>query len=108
MFICSVLTCAIGVLTFIAGMIGRAKNDGVIVQKLNQAIASIEELKTDVKGLTSNQQTLALLVNSHAEQIKTLFKLCNSAEGTAQCLLTIMKSLKTIESEVTHNAQYSD
>lgn len=93
LFVCSIVACLIGIFTFITGMIGRAKNDGVVVQKINQAIDGIEELKSDVKGLSSSQQSLALLVNSHEEQIKTLFKLHNEADANTQALITITRAL---------------
>nr|DAH81256.1 MAG TPA: hypothetical protein [Bacteriophage sp.] len=97
LFACSIVACLIGVFTFVVGMNGRAKNDGMIVQKINQAIEGIEELKSDVKGLSSSQQSLALLVNSHEEQIKTLFRLINAADVNTQALITITETLKNIE-----------
>lgn len=97
LFACSIVACLIGVLTFVVGMTGRAKNDGVLVQKINQAIEGIEELKTDVKGLRASEQSLALLVNSHEEQIKTLFRMHNSSDANTQALITIMETLKHIE-----------
>lgn len=97
LFACSIVACLIGVLTFVVGMTGRAKNDGILVQKINQAIEGIEELKTDVKGLTANEQSLALLVNSHEEQIKTLFRMVNTSDVNTQALITIMETLKRIE-----------
>lgn len=97
LFICSIVACLVGVLTFVVGMNGRAKNDGVVVQKINQAIEGIEELKSDVKNLSSSQQSLALLVNSHEEQIKTLFNMMHSSEANTQALITITETLKSIE-----------
>lgn len=97
LFACSIVACLIGILTFVVGMNGRAKNDGIVVQKINQAIEGIEELKSDVKGLTTNQQSLALLVNSHEEQIKTLFNMMHSSDANTQALITIMETLKHIE-----------
>lgn len=97
LFVCSIVACLIGVLTFVVGMNGRAKNDGVVVQKINQAIEGIEELKSDVKNLSSSQQSLALLVNSHEEQIKTLFNMMHSSEANTQALITITETLKHIE-----------
>lgn len=97
LFVCSIVACLVGVFTFVVGMNGRAKNDGVVVQKINQAIEGIEELKSDVKNLSSSQQSLALLVNSHEEQIKTLFNMMHSSEANTQALITITETLKHIE-----------
>ena len=97
LFVCSIIACLIGVLTFVVGMIGRAKNDGVLVQKINQTIAGIEELKKDLKQVSNSQQSLALLVNSQDEQIKTLFRLYNDSNANSQALLQILDTLKQIE-----------
>ena len=97
LFVCSIVACLIGILTFVVGMNGRAKGDGVVVQKINQAIEGIEELKSDVKGLKSSQQSLALLVNSHEEQIKTLFNMMHASDANTQALITIMETLKHIK-----------
>lgn len=97
LFACSIIVCVIGIFTFVVGMNGRAKNDGIVVQKINQAIEGIEELKSAVKDLTTSQQSLALLVNSHEEQIKTLFNMVHSSDASTQALITIMETLKHIE-----------
>ena len=99
LFACSVVACLVGVFTFVVGMNGRAKNDGVVVQKINQAIEGIEELKSDVKDLSSSQQSLALLVNSHEEQIKTLFRMADTSDVNTQALITIMETLQRIENK---------
>lgn len=99
LFACSVVACLVGVFTFVVGMNGRAKNDGVVVQKINQAIEGIEEMKSDVKGLSSSQQSLALLVNSHEEQIKTLFRMADTSDVNTQALITIMETLQHIENK---------
>lgn len=99
LFACSVVACLVGVFTFVVGMNGRAKNDGVVVQKINQAIEGIEELKSDVKSLSSSQQSLALLVNSHEEQIKTLFRMADTSDVNTQALITIMETLQRIENK---------
>lgn len=96
LFICSLVACLIGVFTFISGMVSRAKNDGTLVQKIEQAVKGIEELKTDVKTISGSQQSLALLVNTHGEQIKTLFSMMQSGEETTQILNDISESIKNI------------
>lgn len=96
-FVCGIVACLIGVLTFVVGMNNRAKADGEVVQKLNQAVSGISELKTDVKEIKTNQQNLALLVNSHEEQIKTLFNMIHAYDANTQALITIMETLKQIE-----------
>lgn len=97
LFVCSLVACIIGVLTFVVGMTSRAKNDGVVLQKINQAVDGIEELKSDIKGLTSEQNSLSLKVNSHEEKIKTLFKNQEDANITNQAILEILRILRAHE-----------
>lgn len=97
LFVCSLVACIIGVLTFVVGMTSRAKNDGVVLQKINQAVDGIEELKSDIKGLTSQQNSLSLKANSHEEKIKTLFKNQEDANITNQAILEILRILRAHE-----------
>ena len=97
LFVCSLVACLIGVLTFVVGMTTRAKNDGILVQKINQAIEGIEELKADVKEIASSEQSLALMVQSHEEQIKTLFRMNDTSNANTQALIAIIETLKHIE-----------
>ena len=39
--LCSIIVCIIGILTFIAGISSRAKGDGAVVQKVDQAEVGI-------------------------------------------------------------------
>lgn len=102
LFVCSLLACVVGVLTFVTGLTARAKNDGIVVQKINQAIAGIEELKSDVKTISSTQQSLALAVKSHEEQINTLFHMVRAEETNTQALVTIMDTLKILIGVIQH------
>lgn len=92
-FVCSIILCVIGVATFVVGMNTRSKNDGAMMQKLDQAIGGIEELKTDMKEVKDNQHKSDLRIQSHEDQIKTLFKMVNNNEHTNQALVTIMNIL---------------
>lgn len=98
-FVCGIVACLIGILTFIVGMNNRAKADGEVVQKLNQAVNGIAELKSDVKEIKNSQQNLALLVNSHEEQIKTLFHSLNDLNNTHDVLIEILNHLKQTGAE---------
>lgn len=92
-FVCSIILCVIGVATFVVGMNTRSKNDGAMMQKLDQAIGGIEELKTDMKEVKDNQHKSDLRIQSHEDQIKTLFTMVNNNEHTNQALTTIMNIL---------------
>lgn len=91
--ICSVVLCIIGVATFVVGMSTRSKGDGAMMQKLNQAVDGIEELKTDVKEVKVNQHQSDLRIQSHEDQIKTLFNMISNHDHTNQALLSIMNIL---------------
>lgn len=71
-YIISLIGCAIGVAGFIVGIKSRAKNDGVLQQKLEQALKGIEDIKTDIKNSAAAQNSMALLVRSHDEKINIL------------------------------------
>ncbi len=80
--ICGIISCIVGVCTFTVGMISRAKQDGIMDQKLNQAVSGIDEIKVDLKALNQIQLELQLSVRTHEEQIRTLF---NEVEKLENC-----------------------
>lgn len=88
-----IITCLIGVATFIAGMRGRAANDGMLIQKINQALAGIDELKQDFRAQASMERSLELRVQAHDEQIKSLFKSQEELTETNKILTTIAESI---------------
>lgn len=92
-FACSIILCVIGVATFVVGMNARSKNDGMMMQKLDQAVDGIEDLKTDMKEVKDNQHKSDLKLQSHEDQIKTLFKMMSNNDHIDQALLTIMNVL---------------
>lgn len=96
LFICSIILCIVGVLTFARSITNKAESEGILVQKIDQAITGIEELKGEVKDISSNHQSLALMVNSHEQQIKTLFNLVHTETNNGQILGDIDKSIKEL------------
>ena len=101
-FACSVILCVIGVATFVVGMNARSKNDGMMMQKLDQAVDGIEALKTDMKEVKDNQHKSELNLQSHEDQIKTLFKMVSNNDHIDQALLTIMNVLNNKYGGETH------
>ena len=79
-FLGGIISCIIGIATFVTGMNARAQKEGVLEQKINQAIEGIEEIKAEMKSTSTNQNALALLVQSHEEQIKTVYHQLNSID----------------------------
>lgn len=78
--IIGIISCIIGVSTFVSGMVTRAKTEGQTVEKINQCIKGIDEIKNDLKEQTNGFNTLQGKVIEHdsriravEEDIKTLF-----------------------------------
>lgn len=88
-----IITCIIGVATFVVGMKNRAANDGMLIQKINQALAGIDELKQDFKAQANMERSLELRVQAHDEQIKSLFKSQEELTETNKILTTIANSI---------------
>lgn len=95
--LCSIIVCIIGILTFIAGISSRAKGDGAVVQKVDQALVGISELKQELRDMKGNEQSLELLVRGHDEQIKLLRTMVTESNANTQALLTIMQILKDLD-----------
>lgn len=91
--VCSILLCGVGVATFVIGLTAKSQTSGVMIQKLDQAVEGIEELKADLKMVRDAQHKSDIRIQSHEDQIKTLFKMVNSNERTYQVLTSIMEIL---------------
>lgn len=96
LFIFSIIACVISISTFIASMKTRASNDGIMVQKLEQALKGIEELKTDVKSMSQTERGLELQVQSHEEQIKNIFAMMKNDDVQTQSLITLCEVMKQL------------
>lgn len=72
-FICGIIMCVIGIATFISAMLTRARRDGQLEYKVDSALKGIEEIKSTLNKTQSWQESIALKVQSHEEQIITLF-----------------------------------
>lgn len=107
LFICSVIACIIGIISFVSAKNTKtqtkAEKDGILEQKINQAIEGINDIKKDFKTVSEVQNRTALSINSHNEQIKTLFtrvdciqtELTNH-ENTSKALTEILNVLKEL------------
>lgn len=102
LFVCSLIACIIGVLTFIVGMQSRAKNDGILAQKLEQAIEGIEEIKKDVKSMASVQQHQAIDLKSHEEKIRTLYHTLEQQNQINQALTQMISIVKEMQGGKKH------
>lgn len=96
LFLCSLAACLTGILTFIVGMKSRAKNEGILQQKLEQALSGIEEIKKDVRANAIEQNNQALLLQSHEEKIKSIFHQLEDNKQIFIALEDISSSIKLI------------
>ncbi len=72
-FVCGVIMCAIGIATFISALLTRARKDGELEYKVDAALKGIDEIKSTLSHTQSWQESIGLKVQSHEEQIITLF-----------------------------------
>lgn len=94
--VCSVVLCIIGILTFAASFKTGAKGDGALIQKVDQALEGIGELKSDVKDLRDGWQATQLLVKGHDEQLKLLTNIVTEYNANSQVLMAIAKNLELL------------
>ena len=72
--ILGVIGCVVGVSTFVSGRMAKAEHNGAIEAKINQAIDGISSINRKLEALSNGQHSIDLMVRSHDEQIKTLFR----------------------------------
>lgn len=72
-FMCGVIMCIIGIATFISALLTRARKDGQLEYKVDEALRGIDEIKSTLNRTQTWQESIGLKVQSHEEQIVTLF-----------------------------------
>ena len=102
--IVGIVGCVIGVSTFVSSLLNKAQTNGVLEQKIEQALQGIDEIKTQVKDSAASQSSISLTVQSHTEQIKSIhkeieelkgrIKTVENIDGTLSKILDAIKSLK--------------
>lgn len=55
--VAGVITCIVGVSTFVSAQITKAKEDGVLMAKVDHLVKSLEELKSDTKEKYNSMDT---------------------------------------------------
>jgi len=102
--IIGVIGCVVGVSTFVSSLQSKAQNNGVLEQKIEQALQGIDEIKKRVESSATSQANMSLMVQSHTEQIHNLYKIMDELKkrvdtvedmnGTLNKILDAIKSLK--------------
>lgn len=67
--IVGVLSCTVGISTFASAQITKAKQDGILIEKIDQCVRGIEDLKNDVKEKNHDVDTT---LENHTKDIATL------------------------------------
>lgn len=79
-FLISIITCLVGVFTFVSGMLQRSKNDGVLANKVDMALKGIDEIKDSLNENTTWRREISTKVEGHEQNIKTLFSRCSEIQ----------------------------
>lgn len=81
-----IISCVIGVSTFVSGMVTRGKTEGQTVEKINQCIKGIDEIKKELKESAMNYNNLHIFTVEQEsrlkvceEDIKSIFERLNKA-----------------------------
>lgn len=94
--IIGIVGCVIGVSTFVSSLLNKAQTNGVLEQKIEQALQGIDEIKTQVKDSATNQSNTSLTVQSHTEQIKNIYKILDELKGRIKTVENIDNTLSKI------------
>lgn len=64
-----IISCLIGVGTFVSAQITKAKQDGMVLAKVDQCVANTEEIKKDMKEKNKEIDTV---IDQHTQEIAKL------------------------------------
>lgn len=79
-FVSGIISCIIGVASFITGMVSRARNDGKLEAKLGFCLQGIEEIKNNIQGIISKQGSQNEILVEHNAELKRLDERLNILE----------------------------
>lgn len=61
-----VIGCIVGVATFISAQITKAKQDGMLISKIDQCVNGIEEIKKDMK---EKNREIDVIIDNHSQKL---------------------------------------
>lgn len=100
-FLIGIIGCIIGISTFISGRMAKAEKNGSMETKITQALDGISSINRKLEDFSKNQHNIDLMVNSHEEQIRSLFKgqedLKNMIDESNQTKMYLAELLKFIK-----------
>lgn len=102
-FVTGIISCVIGVSSFISGRMARAERNGSMETKITQALDGITSINRKLEEYSNRQTEVSLLVQSHEEKIRTLFNNCEAFElrftEELRTRETIMELIHTLREE---------
>ncbi len=97
-----IISCIIGVSTFVTGRMAKAEHNGSMETKINQALEGIADISNKLERLSNDHHETDLLVRSHEEKIATLFhqqeeirKQMHERDETNRVLSELVQVIKT-------------
>lgn len=67
--IVGVISCVIGISSFVSAQITKAKQDGMIIAKIDQCVKGIDDIKTDMK---EKNKEIDKIIDEHTKDIAML------------------------------------
>lgn len=64
--IVGIITCVIGISTFVSAQITKAKQDGMLIAKIEQCVKNTEEIKNDIKDKNKEYDSI---LDEHSKAI---------------------------------------
>ncbi len=78
--IIAVITCIIGILTFISGRMSKAERDGRLAEKLDTCVNGISEIKAKLTAQETRQNQQNVALENHEQRIVSVEKRLLSLE----------------------------
>lgn len=101
--IVGVVSCGIGVSTFVSSLITKSERNGSMETKINQALKGIEAINQKLESSSNEQHNIDLLVRSHEEKIKTLFtrerelkEALDESKETREVLIELLQTVRSL------------
>lgn len=73
-FVIGIIACAVGVMTFVSGMLQRSKNAGALENKVDTILKKIENIEETLNEHRHLNEEIMVTITEHEQKITTLFK----------------------------------
>lgn len=99
-----VITCVIGICSFVMGRMDNARKSGSMETKIEQALEGINRIDRKLEETSKTQNATISVIKAHEEQIKTLFSRfdelrnrCETSDSVQNAIHELINYLKTKE-----------